>query len=258
MITWERMFIRMGFVVEKVGEKTFSFVHENDENISFFQKILQHLQLEDAVIGLTFEPREFEVNEEEFLHACEAIEGDHQTYFEGVANVELMALDTYISGLIRWLNSIGFTTKICCDGHDRRPAYIGFENRELETQLLNYCLKLLTNNEWGCSPRGYIDIRRTADNRRTKRANRYRLLDLAELIYENRTALKEFVQAGLILGGGNITDQHYQITQRVANVGERVQLKTKRMEPGVLYTFLTVKKSKQDHVSCSRREWKDI
>ena len=47
-----------------------------------------------------------------------------------------------------------------------------------------------------------------------KRANRYRLLDLAELIYENRTALKEFVQAGLILGGGNITDQHYQITQR--------------------------------------------
>ena len=70
MITWGRMFIRMGFIVEKVGEKTFSFVHENDENISFFQKILQHLQLEDEVIGLTFEPREIEVNEKEFLDAC--------------------------------------------------------------------------------------------------------------------------------------------------------------------------------------------
>ena len=40
MITWERMFIRMGFDVEKVAEKTFSFVHENDENIIYFQKIL--------------------------------------------------------------------------------------------------------------------------------------------------------------------------------------------------------------------------
>ncbi|WP_209121155.1 hypothetical protein [Alkalihalobacillus sp. BA299] len=237
MITWERMLIRMGFVVEKTGEKTFSFVHENEDNIHFFKKILNHLNIEGSLFELEFKPKENEINEEEFLTAYETIQGG-DIYFKGVANVELAVLDTYISGLIRWLNSVGFRTTICCDGHDRRPALIGFKNRELEPLLLNSCLNLITKNEWGCSPRGNLTVKEKEGNRvRMVKSSRYRLLDLAELIYENRTVIKEFVHAGLVLGGVNITNDHYKITQRAAKIGERIQLKKKRLKPRVYTRF---------------------
>jgi hypothetical protein len=90
-------------------------------------------------------------------------------------------------------------------------ANIGFINRVLETRLLYYCLEILTNKEWVCSPRGNLDIRRTGEYRGNQRFIRYRLLDLAELIYDNRKELKEFAQAGLILCGCNITNVHYKI-----------------------------------------------
>jgi hypothetical protein len=247
MITWERMFIRTGFDVEKMGENTFSFAHENDENIVYFQKILHQLETESSFNGYTFMRKEHVVNEDEFLNACEIIEKDDQTFFLGVANVDLNSLDTCIAGLIRWLNWIGFHTTICCDGHDRKPVYIEFKNRELETRLVNHCLDLLTNKKWVCSPRGNLDIRRTRENRGYQRLNRYRLLDLAEIIYENRKALKDFVQAGLVLSGVNKTNIHYKITQRAAVAGERIQLKTQKNPNLGIYTFLHVKKVHHDH-----------
>src|SRR4051812_46671970 len=96
MITWERMFIRTGFDVEKAGENTFSFAHENDENIVYFQKTLQQLGIDSSFNGYTFMPKEHVVNENKFLNACEKIEKDDQTFFLGVANVDLNSLDTCI------------------------------------------------------------------------------------------------------------------------------------------------------------------
>jgi hypothetical protein len=45
------------------------------------------------------------------------------------------------------------------------------------------------------------------------------LLDLAEIIYENRKALKDFVQAGFALSEVNKTNIHYKITQRSVVAG---------------------------------------
>ncbi|WP_096200012.1 hypothetical protein [Bacillus sp. FJAT-45350] len=259
MISWKRMLIRMGFVVKTVEENMFSFMHENDANIEFFQKILDKLNVEYTFKGLIFTPENIEVNEEEFLSICESIQGD-QTYFEGFANVQLIALDTYISGLVRWLNAIGFTTTICCDGHNRTPAHIGFKNREAETRILNYSLSLVTNQTWSCSPRGHFRIRTTnEDNRsRTERPKRELLLDLAEALYEKRTILQPFVQAGLELSDCPTYDWNYSITQRAAEVGERIQLKAQSRERGVLYEYATVKEVVNERVCVVKNEKGDV
>jgi hypothetical protein len=205
MITWERAFVRMGFVFEKKAD-SFLFLRENPKNLRLLEKILQHLGVKDHLQGSIFTPPTSEVDEERFVAAFYEGRGTRDDFPGEVEAVMLHALDPYIAGIVRWSTAIGIQTAMSCDGHGKRYPLLHFHRGEQHyATILDSCLALLSHGRWQFkynyqAAGGRLMIRHSAVEMREAAALRERrfeqrwLLDVAEALYRNQDVLRELVQ----------------------------------------------------------------
>ena len=141
-IKWGRILVRSGFVYEKI-EQGFDMTPEIAQNLIFFEKLLKEVGLEKALKEKLFRPPSPTINQSEWLTAVEKCHSGA----EGGSCDELEIMDTYMAGIVRWLNEIGISTDISCDGHERRPPRLCLRNRK-DACFVNACLALLSGNDW--------------------------------------------------------------------------------------------------------------
>ncbi|MGO4886147.1 M28 family peptidase [Anaerobacillus sp. MEB173] len=127
MKTWNQMFVRHGWLIVEIEKGVFDCKNETDVNLEFLFQSLEKVNirytLERGVLTLLGSP----ISEEQWL---DAIDVAHRGRGEGLwfnptyEQPKVRELDTYISGLIRQMNRLGFSTLGSCDGHGRRPAHV--------------------------------------------------------------------------------------------------------------------------------------
>lgn len=129
MKNWNQLFIRHGFMVEEVRPNVFDCKQETEGNRTFLLELLKKLsisfQLDSELLTITSPV----VEEEEWLAAADFKHRGRSEGFwfrPGIDQPKVKELDTYIAGVVRQLNRLGFYTEGSCDGHERRSPSIGF------------------------------------------------------------------------------------------------------------------------------------
>jgi len=197
LITWERALIRSGFRFEKQCNG-FDLYNETDKNISFLLKIV-HMVRENQTHGFDgriFTPSSSMVDESRWL---DAIEQTHSGYESGAfnsENLQIGQLDTYIAGIVRWLNAIGIETIMSCDGDGRPGRRPRVEMRNPDHgALLDYVTRVTTNDKWHY--RGdKFHMRGPFNNNQLREEiyERHWLLDVGENLYRCQGPLRELMQ----------------------------------------------------------------
>ena len=202
-ITWQRALIRSGFYFQAVGEK-FDFSGENEPNREYLQKILDALSQQQYFDGRVFSPRESTIDEAEWLAAVDKAHGPGRGGEAGCLQSQLIRLeilDTYIAGVVRWLNVGGFETVHSCDGHTTQAAELRLMQREL-APLLGYFLSIMSDDEWKYTPIGRLFLRGNSPHSPSRNREsasptfeRIWLLDVAEALHSRQDELRDFVRA---------------------------------------------------------------
>jgi tripeptide aminopeptidase len=131
MKSWNQLFIRQGFMVEEIRPNVFVCLRETEENMAFLIESLEKLSVsfvyEKGLLSVTSPV----IDEESWL-ACVNFKyrgrGEGLWFRPGMEQPKVKELDTYIAGLVRQLNRLGFITNGSCDGHERRSPSILFTN----------------------------------------------------------------------------------------------------------------------------------
>ncbi|QTD39469.1 M20/M25/M40 family metallo-hydrolase [Sporosarcina sp. Te-1] len=134
-MTWKRVWMRHGWNLETVtgaeyGEGLhFSLLHETDENIQYLctclaqAKVDYHICAAKNHLTIYGSP----ISEAAWLAIVDS-EGRGLTEMSGDYTekrpIFLYELDVYVSGVVRQLNRLSFTTNYSCDGHNKRKPYV--------------------------------------------------------------------------------------------------------------------------------------
>ncbi|MGG3915986.1 M20/M25/M40 family metallo-hydrolase [Rossellomorea vietnamensis] len=173
--TWNQLFVRQGWSLDKVERNIFDCSRETEANVEFLIK-----SLDVAGVDYTFNHGRLilfneAVLEEEWLKVVDYKgrgHGEGLWFRPGIEQPKVAELDTYVSGIVRQLNRLGFYTKGSCDGHERRPAHVMVTKErnldELMTLLLALGIKKIYSRE------------KKNSNHITLHLKRNHLLDLAE------------------------------------------------------------------------------
>lgn len=128
MKTWNQLFIRHGWILEEKAEGTFNCKGETKENLSFLYECLDKAEISYTVFDESLEIHDIPIGESDWINYV-SFEFRGRTENIGLApdmnGPDLKQLDTYISGIVRQFNRLGFNTMDSCDGHGRRSASIG-------------------------------------------------------------------------------------------------------------------------------------
>ncbi len=184
--SWLRALLRSGFMAREVGNGI-SLAEETEANKKYLQKLLAAGHFGTLKNGV-FLPNESYVEESYWLRAVDSSHGSAET---GRPD-DLAIMDTYMGGLVRWLNQIGIPTEQSCDGHgEKRPSFVAVdeESARLAAWLLNFRAPQFTQSGKtvkyaGAGPNPLA----------TKPADRLKkMLDIAEWLAKNRDELKAMV-----------------------------------------------------------------
>ncbi|KMY55301.1 peptidase M28 [Bacillus sp. FJAT-27231] len=129
MKSWNRLFIRQGFMVEEKEANKFFCWTETEKNIDFLLESLAKLSVEYSLEQGILTIMSPAVSEEEWLRAVSFKHrggGEWAWFHPGEEEPKIKELDTYISGVVRHLNRLGLHTTYSCDGHERRNPSIEF------------------------------------------------------------------------------------------------------------------------------------
>jgi len=142
MKTWTQLFIRHGWLLEEVDCERFDCSLENEENINFLMECLARANvsymIEKDILMIYSNP----VPEDTWLKAVdEHYRGITEIIFEPI-HLPIKYLDTFISGVVRQLNRLGFHTLSSCDGHGRRQPNIEIK-KDVEIDLLSRLFQIL-------------------------------------------------------------------------------------------------------------------
>ncbi|MBB6451598.1 putative aminopeptidase FrvX [Salirhabdus euzebyi] len=128
MKNWNQLFVRHGWLIEDKGENTFDCSKETDVNLTFLMECLNKAKVDYRYIAPLKELTIFtEITEEEWLKILNFNHrgrGGHLWFRPGQDQPKVRELDTFICGIVRQLNRLGFYTTGSCDGHERRPAHL--------------------------------------------------------------------------------------------------------------------------------------
>lgn len=84
---------------------------------------------------------------------------------------EIKIMDTYMAGVVRWVNAAGIETTFSCDGHGYQKAEMNLWQRS-QGFYLNYFLHLASDGEWHFRNRCFLKgNERPNTNRRVAGAN---------------------------------------------------------------------------------------
>ncbi len=182
-VSWLRALLRSGFLAQEIDSKI-SLAEETEANKRFLQKLLTagHFGTLKNNVLLPSEPY---VEESYWLRTVDSSHGSAEM---GKAD-DLAVMDTYMGGLVRWLNQVGIGTELSCDGHgEKRPYFITVDedSARLAAWLLNF--RAPQFNQAGKT----VKYAGSGPNpTATKPAERLKkMLDVAEWLAKNRDDLK--------------------------------------------------------------------
>jgi hypothetical protein len=194
-LSWGKLFIRSGFIFEKLNN-AYDFSSENSQNISYLKEILSKLEVADQFSSKdnTFKPHLKRFSEDDWLKAIEALHTGAEWGASDMAQIELKIMDTYMAGLVRWLNYIGLSTTYSCDGHNRKAPVITFAQAE-GLIMFESMLKILSaGSRFLIRQRDSHSIsfsnRRTDNNRDYDRSS---LLLLAEMLHRRKDDFSKLI-----------------------------------------------------------------
>lgn len=203
-LPWERILIRSGFYAQKVGEG-FSFKAENKYNRDYFMKILRYLDMKecyDAKTGMFIPPQEV-IHEKIWLEGVENLHSGAEGGLADFYHIELEIMDTFMAGIVRWINTAGLKTGFSCDGHGKiAPEIYAYDEEPqffLQTVLDSFLFSV-SDGQWRYKERKLINYEGNGDRRFNRRLmdekknfNRYWLLDAAEKIYLKQDFLRDML-----------------------------------------------------------------
>ena len=187
-VSWLRALLRSGFMARE-AENKITLADENEANKKYLQKLLAAGHF-GSLKNDIFLPNEPYVEESYWLRAVDSTHGTAA----GVQADDLGVMDTYMGGLVRWLNQVGIGTELSCDGHgEKKPHFIAVdeESARLAAWLLNF--RATQFNQSGKT----VKYAGSGPNpNAAKPADRQKkMLDVAEWLAKNREDLKVMVAA---------------------------------------------------------------
>ncbi len=202
-IEWHRIFIRSGFNPrEETG--SFDFRHENQGIQEFLGLLLEKLGQSDSYKYGVFSPTYTTIGESAWLAVVEGLHTGSEGGNSEVDRFEINIMDTYMAGIVRWVNAAGIDTYFSCDGHEYQKAEMHLRKKSQE-RCLNYFLHFASDGEWRFQSRCFLkgDERPNANRRVGWRQlalteepdyDRSWLLDVAEKIYQHQNLLRQLAE----------------------------------------------------------------
>ena len=139
MKNWNQLFIRHGWKLEAQMENEFNCNGETEGNMEFLLQSLKAVKAEFTYDCSTLVIKSHPVSEEEWI--C-AVDFQHRGRGEGLwfrpgkEEPKVIELDTFISGIVRQVNRLGFQTTGSCDGHERRMANFSLKKENTNVEQL--------------------------------------------------------------------------------------------------------------------------
>ncbi|WAA10982.1 M20/M25/M40 family metallo-hydrolase [Fervidibacillus albus] len=140
MKTWNQLFIRHGWLVKEVERNVFDCSDEREENISFLLKSLEKVGAKFTFDGKQLHIQSEPVHEKTWIRVLDfEYRGRTEELFFDFEHdqIKIEQLDTYIAGVIRQLNRLGFRTVMSCDGHEHRKPSITFSDPAQMDEIVN-------------------------------------------------------------------------------------------------------------------------
>jgi hypothetical protein len=194
-LSWDRLFVRSGFCFEMLNGAC-DFSCESPHNIKYLFEILSSLGLADQFSSENnlFSPNANTFSQEKWLNAIEGLHGGAEGGPSDMEQIELKIMDTYMAGIVRWLNYIGLSTTYSCDGHNTQTPVIAFVQSDgsiiFENILNIICPSMKLVRRSRDSNTVSLSDRRANNHRDFDRS---RLPALAEELYRNKDDLKILV-----------------------------------------------------------------
>lgn len=176
--SWERLFIRSG--IRCFQDSNGLRLLEAPDNLGFVHEILASLRLEHYLSAEVFHTTEYAPSDRVWLDVRDSFRGGAEAGPVGFENIELRIMDTHISGVIRWLNALGYTTTLSCEGHrPQQPCRIVLLSSQEQLEV-SHLIREISAGELN-----YSDGIITEQNRVGKwvRPAKASLLDLGERLY---------------------------------------------------------------------------
>lgn len=207
-LPWERIFIRSGFYVPKSG-KGFSLAAENEMNREYFRKIIDYLGMSSCFDEekQVFVPEQEFMNEKLWLQAVENLHAGAEGGRADFERIDLWIMDTFMAGIVRWINVSGLNTGYSCDGHGfRYPEIYSYDKEEqfFMQVVMDSFLFFISNGQWRYRDRKMINLdldeyknysrARMREREGERKINRYWLLEVGEKIYTNQDVLREMAR----------------------------------------------------------------
>ena len=199
-IEWKRVFIRSGFLFDE-DSAHFSFKRENEYTVKYLTKIFVQLGFISNQYGFMgsriFVPPGLTVDEGEWLTAIEQLHTGTEGGISDMYGIELEQMDTFMAGIVRWVNGAGRATSYSCDGHNRNIAELVFMARRDEI-LFDYFLRVVSGDRWKYRQGQLLGVRQfpRQDLGFPRSDSRHWLLEVAEKIFTKMDMLRQFVEAG--------------------------------------------------------------
>jgi hypothetical protein len=187
-VSWLRALLRSGFLARE-AENRITLAEETDANKKYLQKLLAFGHFGTLKNNILL-PNEPSIEESYWLRAVDGCHGSAET---GQAD-DLAIMDTYMGGLVRWLNQVGIGTELSCDGHgEKKPSFVATDedSARLAAWLLNFRAPQFTQ-----AGRTVKYAGSGPNPSATKPADRLKkMLDLAEWLAKNREDLKSMLDS---------------------------------------------------------------
>lgn len=139
MKNWNQLFIRHGWLLNEKEENVFDCRHETEINKQFLLESLNQAHLsydyDEKTLILQSEP----LQEEDWISIINFEyrgRGGDLWFRPGQEEPKVRELDTYICGLVRQFNRLGFYTYGSCDGHGRNSASVSIVKGEKDIKQL--------------------------------------------------------------------------------------------------------------------------
>lgn len=145
MKTWKQLMIRHGWLLKENEMGEFDCTMETETNLAFLFGVLRQARVEYIFGKGTLFIEDEPLLEEQWIQLLDFEHrgiGEGLWFRPGVDQPKIKELDTYICGVVRQLNRLGFYTVGSCDGHGRKAPYVMVTKDRDITALLE-TLKLL-------------------------------------------------------------------------------------------------------------------
>lgn len=146
MKSWYSLFVRHGWLLHEKEENVFDCQHETERNKQFLLQSLEQANLSYDYDGKTLMMYSQPMKEEAWISILDFENrgrGGDLWFRPGEEEPKIKELDTYISGIVRQFNRLGFYTNGSCHGHGRHAAYVSVIKKENNIYQLKQLLLAL-------------------------------------------------------------------------------------------------------------------